>query len=188
MAMQKPIKPQDQMTLEQRLRASTEAWFKRYERLQWAFPEEEAHEYAEEMTQVAEGKKRETQRSPYEIKREMKLLIHMEGLVQGVRVLVVAAICVFPFLWQPAFLPDSGILVLGWMLACWISAGVVGCRRFWKDYLDVLRRRRLQCFWEWRSADSRFPVQSISPSGLSERSELPPEAGESQNKPPYLLD
>jgi hypothetical protein len=73
--MQKPIKAQDGMTPEQRQKimlASSKAWRKQYDWLCRYFPEEEARDYAEEMTQVTEGKKTETERSPYEIRREME--------------------------------------------------------------------------------------------------------------------
>ena len=139
------------------------------------------------MTQVAEGSKPETERSPHGIRREMKLLIQIDELVRVVRGLVVIAICALPLLWQPFFLPkDSNIAWAGWLIACWIVAWVVGSNRYWKDSFDVLRRRRMQCFWEWRSSTLRFPVQSIIDSGLADRSELPPETGEFKNKPPYL--
>ncbi|HEU5314074.1 MAG TPA: hypothetical protein VFU08_09625 [Candidatus Udaeobacter sp.] len=59
--------------------------------LQWYFPDEEAHDYAEELTQVAEGRKRETERSPHEIRREMKLLANIEALINARRLFVTIA-------------------------------------------------------------------------------------------------
>jgi hypothetical protein len=168
-----------------------EAWARRYDWLRWYFPDEEAHEYAEELTQVAEGGKRETERSPHEIRREMKLLMQIESLVHTTRALaVVAAGLGLPFLlWQ--LLPLNGDTLSEriarplLLLACWFSAGILGCKRFWKNWLDVLRQRRLKCFWEWRSATLRFPVID---SGRSDTSELPAEASEFQSKPPYSRD
>jgi hypothetical protein len=122
------------------------------------------------------------------MRREMKVLIQIDQIVRVMRGLVVATILALPFLWQPSFLPDSGIASIGWVIACWIAAGVVGHMRLWKDCLDVLLRRRMQCFWEWRSATLRFPVQSMTDTGLFDRSELPPKGSEPQNKPPYLPD
>ena len=65
--------------------------------LQWYFPDEEAHDYAEELTQVAEGRKRETERSPHEIRREMKLLANIEALINARRLLVTIAALASPF-------------------------------------------------------------------------------------------
>lgn len=64
--------------LTEELRRSAETWGRWYDWLQWYFPDEEAHEYAEELTQVTEGRKRETERSPHEIKREMKLTTYVK--------------------------------------------------------------------------------------------------------------
>jgi len=50
--------------LDKTIRASAETWRKHYDGLCWYFPAEEAHEYAEELTQVAEGRKRETESLP----------------------------------------------------------------------------------------------------------------------------
>jgi hypothetical protein len=170
---------------------SAKAWARRYDWLRWYFPDEEAHEYAEQVTQVAEGRKHETERSPHEIRREMKLLMQIESLVHTTRVLAVVAVGFgLPFLLYH-FLSLNGdtlserIARPGLLLACWVSAGVLGYRRFWKDWLDVLRQRRLKCFWEWRSATLRFPTGSIIDSMSSDKSELPPEASEFEKKPPY---
>jgi hypothetical protein len=70
--MPTPITPQD----------SAKAWYRQYEWLQSYFPEEEAREYAEEVTQVAQGRKRETEKSPHEIRREMNLLMQIESLIR----------------------------------------------------------------------------------------------------------
>ena len=78
--------------LEKTLRASADRWRKHYDWLCWYFPDEEAHEYAEELTEVQEGRKRETERPPHEIRREMKLLANIEELV----VLVPIAAVAFP--------------------------------------------------------------------------------------------
>jgi hypothetical protein len=40
----------------EKLQRSAAVWSKWYDWLQWYFPDEEAHEYAEELTQVAEGR------------------------------------------------------------------------------------------------------------------------------------
>jgi hypothetical protein len=81
----------------EKLQRSTAVWSKSYDWLQWHFPDEEAHEYAEEMTQVAEGRKRETERSAHEIRREMKLLANTEALINTIRVLAAIAALACPF-------------------------------------------------------------------------------------------
>jgi hypothetical protein len=53
------IMPEDPFKNFQRSAAICSKW---YDWLKWYFPDEEAHEYAEELTQVAEGRKRETER------------------------------------------------------------------------------------------------------------------------------
>ena len=111
--------------LAEELRRSAETWRRWYDWLQWYFPDEEAHEYAEELTHVAEGRKRETERSPQEIRREMKLLAEIESLVHIARVVaVVAAALGLPFLlWQLLSLNGDTLSeritrpVL--LLACW---------------------------------------------------------------------
>jgi hypothetical protein len=75
------------MTWKNGFAAGAETWGKWFDWLQWYFPDEEAHEYAEELTQVTEGRKREAERSPHEIKREMKLLANIEALINASRCL-----------------------------------------------------------------------------------------------------
>ncbi len=78
---------------------SADVWFRHYEWLRTYFSDEEAHEYAEEITQVAEGRKHETDRSQHEIRREMKLLGEIESLVHTTRALAVVAVGLgLPFL------------------------------------------------------------------------------------------
>lgn len=179
------------MPLDEETRRRNAAWVKRCDWVGVYFPDQ-ANEYADEMSRVAEGEKRETERSPHEIKREMKLLTDIEGFVHSTRVLVVLAIFVLPLLWQPSFTKSdtalAGWAATGWIVLCWFLAVIVGCMRFWKNYLNVLRQVRLQRFWEWRSATLRFPVKGTIPSELFEGSEPPEEAGEFQSKPPYLRD
>jgi hypothetical protein len=181
--------------LAEELRRSSETWGKWYDWLQWYFPDEEAHEYAEELTQVAEGRKRETERSPHEIKREMKLLANMEVLINTIRFLVTLAVFASPFyflLLRPSFmdsLPDTAAATwvrVGVAISCVVLAFVVWNRPFWKNWVAILRRVRLRCFWEWRSATLRFPVKSITPD-FYETSKPFEEASEFQKKPPHLL-
>jgi hypothetical protein len=180
--MQTPIKAQD----------SANAWYRQYKRLQSYFPEEEAREYAEEITQVAEGRKRETERSPHEIRREMNLLMQIESLIHTTRVLTVIAVGFgLPFLLYQLLSPNGDTLSERIMrpalfLASWVAAGVLWCKRFWKDWLDALRQRRLKCFWEWRSATLRFPTMiSAFDSMSSDKSELSPEASEFKKQKPH---
>jgi hypothetical protein len=185
--------------LSEQLRRSTKTWRKWYDWLQWYFPHEEAHEYAEELTQVTEGKKRETERSSHEIKREMKLLSNTETLINTIRLLVALGAFAAPFyfiLSRPLFLVpllDSETVAATWIrvgltIFCAVPAVVVWNRPFWKNWVAVLRRARLRCFWEWRSATLRFPVKSIAPDHLYEISEPLEEPSEFQRKPPYLRD
>ena len=81
----------------EKFQRSTAVWSKWYDWLQWYFPDEEAREYAEELTQVAEGRKRETERSPHEIRREMKSLANIEALIVAIRSLVTIAALTSPF-------------------------------------------------------------------------------------------
>lgn len=159
--------------LEKELRRSAETWRKWYDWLQWYFPDEEAHDYAEELTQVAEGRKRETERSPHEIRREMKLLANIEALINARRLLVTIAALASPFyflLLRPSFLDsllDSETAAATWVrvgvgISCVVLAVVVWNRPFWDNCLTVLRRTRLGCFWECRSATLRFPVKPSS--------------------------
>jgi hypothetical protein len=182
--------------LAEELRRSAKTWSKWYDWLQWHFPDEEAHEYAEELTQVAEGRKRETERSPHEIRREMKLLANIEALINAIRLLVALGAFAAPFcfmLSRPFFLVpllDSETVAATWIrvglaMFCVVPAVVVWNRRFWKNWIGGLRRIRLRCFWEWRSATLRFPVKSIAPD-FYETSEPFKEASELQKKPPYL--
>jgi hypothetical protein len=154
--------------LAEELRRSAETWGRWYDWLQWYFPDEEAHEYAEELTQVAEGRKRETERSPHEIKREMRLLANIEALINAIRLLVTIAALACPFyflLLRSSFLDlllDSDTAAATWVrvgvaISCVVLAVVVWNRPFWDNCLTVLRRTRLRCFWEWRSATLRFP-------------------------------
>jgi hypothetical protein len=178
----------------EKLQRSAVVWSKWYDWLQWYFPDEEAHEYAEELTQVAEGRKRETERSPHEIRREMKLLASIEALINAIRLLVTLAAVASPFyflLLRPSFLdslPDTAATTwirVGVEILCVVLAVVVWKRPFWDNCLTVLRRTRLRCFWEWRSATLRFPVKTIIPSGLFDTSELPQEASEVEGKKPH---
>src|SRR6266404_5077563 len=130
---------------ERSMHANAEAWCKRYELLCWHFEDDEAREYAEEMSQIAERRKDAMQRSPHEIKQEMRLLAHLESLVSAIRGLVVIATFFLPAFLLGKFLPDQlkeRIPTLAWvaaaLLAGWIGAAVVGFHRFWQSYLDVL--------------------------------------------------
>ena len=170
---------------------SAKAWVRRYDWLQYHFPDDEAREYADEMTEVAEGRKRETERPPHEIRREMKILMKIEGVVQFTRAVAVVAvflglpILLLQFLSLDGDTLSERVARPALVLACWILAGVIGYRRLWNEWLNVLRRRRLECFWEWRSATFRFPTSSMIDSMSSDKSELPPEASKLENKPPY---
>jgi|SRR5215470_16925553 len=124
----KPRTAQDDLITPE-LGASLKAWRERYDWLSSHFDFDEAHEYAEEMTQVAERQKGETERSRDDIKRDMGLLIKIGQILWAVRLLVVVAICA-PFVWQPYFLPDSVIAQIGWTIACWIPAVAIGRSRF----------------------------------------------------------
>jgi hypothetical protein len=166
--------------LEKELRRSAETWRKWYDWLQWYFPDEEAHDYAEELTQVAEGRKRETERSPHEIKREMKFLANIEALINARRLVVTIAALASPFyflLLRPSFLDsllDSETAAATWVcvgvgISCVVLAVVVWNRPFWDNCLTVLRRTRLGCFWEWRSVTLRFPVKPSSRQDSSTR-------------------
>jgi hypothetical protein len=183
--------------LAEKLQRSAAIWSKWYDLLQWYFPDEEAHEYAEELTQVAEGRKRETERSPHEIKREMKLLANIEALITAIRLFVTIAALACPFyflLLRPSFLDsllDSDTAAATWArvgvaISCVVLAVVVWKRPFWGNWVAILRRVRLRCFWEWRSATLRFPVKSIAPD-FDETSKPFEEASEFQKKPPYSL-
>lgn len=177
------------------MRANAEAWCKRHDALSWQFPEEEARDYADAMSDVAEGKKANMERSPHEIKQEMRLLSHLESLVVAIRALVVAATLFLPaFLWV-RFVPDEVkeripeglpllVLTLAVLLVGLIIASVVGFHSFWQNYLDVLRRKRTQSFWEWRSATLRFPTRHVIGSMSSDKTE-PPDISETDSKPPY---
>lgn len=183
---------------------ATERWVRHYEWLQRYFSHEEANEYAEELTQAGEERQPKIERSPLEIKREMELITHIEASVQAVRVLVGIALffCTFFLLgWiRSDFCNDRCEKIIE-SIPKWVSipvliiftfgtifvANAVSNLRFWKRYLDMLRRKRLQSFWEWRSATLRYPLRHTIYSGDFGRSE-PPDADPSQNKPPYLLD
>jgi hypothetical protein len=182
-------------TLE-KFQRSTAVWSKWYERLQWSFPDEEAHEYAEELTQVAEGRKREPERSPHEIKREMKLLSNTEALINSIRLLVALGISAAPFcfiLSRPLFLVpvlDRETVAATWIrvgltIFCVVPGVVVWNRPFWRNWVAVLRRARLRYFWEWRSATLRFPIKTVIPSALFDTSQLPNEASDVERKPPH---
>jgi hypothetical protein len=181
----------------EKLQRGAKTWSRWYDWLQWHFRDEEAHEYAEELTQVEEGRKREIERSPLEIKQEMKLLSNTEVLVNTIRLLVALGAFAAPFcfiLSRPLFLLpllDSETVAATWIrvglaLFCVVPAVMVWKRPFWKNWLAVLRRARLRYFWEWRSATLRFPVKSIAPD-FYETSKPFEEASEFQKKPPYLL-
>src|SRR6516162_8540770 len=116
---------------EKKLQSDAAAWVKRYESLCYSFDDNEAREYAEEMSQVAEGRKDATQKSPHDIRREMKLLTNIESMIVLVRGAVVVVLVLVPLCFQPAFLPDPSIARLAWLVAIWILAGVVGYRPFW---------------------------------------------------------
>ena len=88
--------------------------------------------------------------------------------------LVVLGTLAAPFcfiLSRPLFLVpllDSETVAATWIrvglaIFCVVPAVVVWNRPFWKNWIAVLRRARLRCFWEWRSATLRFPVKSIAP-------------------------
>ena len=188
----------------QRAQDSTERWFRHYNWLQRYFSDEEAHQYAEELTEVDENRKPHVERSPFEIKREMEMISHIEESVQVLRVLVGIAVffcAVDVVAWLKShFCGDRCENTLA-SIPPWVSLpllivftfasiflGVAAAElRFWKRYLDVLRRKRMQSFWEWRSATLRFPTGHTIYSGDFDRSE-PPEPGEFENKPPYLSD
>ncbi|PYK40216.1 MAG: hypothetical protein DME49_01140 [Verrucomicrobia bacterium] len=182
--MSAPRKPED----------SAKLWARWYDRLRWYFTDEEAHEYAEEVTEVAEGRKRDSERSPQEIRRDMNLLMRLEALVQTARGVAVLAVALgLPFLLMELLDINGDALIErvlrgALLLGSWVAAAVLAYRRFWKDWLTVLRQKRLKCFWEWRSATLRFPTDAIIDSGLSDVSELPTEAAERPKKPPYSLD
>jgi len=105
------------------LQRSAAVWRKWYDWLQWYFPDEEAHDYAEELTEVAEGRKRGTERPAHEIRREMKLLANFEALIVAIRLLVTIAALTSPFyflLLRPSFLdslPDTAATI-------WVRVGV----------------------------------------------------------------
>jgi hypothetical protein len=144
------------------------------------------------------------ERSPLEIKREMKMIGHIEGAVQAVRVLV-GVVVFFCLLSAVAWLRSdfcgdrrenalasipqwaSLLLVVAFTFGSIFLAFAVSDLRFWKRYLDVLRRKRMQSFWAWRSATLRFPAGHTIYSGDFERSE-PPEPSEDRNKSPYSFD
>jgi len=62
-----------------RAQDSTDRWVRHYEWLQRYSSHEEAHRYAEELTQAGEERNPRIERSPLEIKREMKMKGHIEG-------------------------------------------------------------------------------------------------------------
>jgi hypothetical protein len=172
--------------------------------LQRYFSDEEAHQYAEEVTEAGEDGKPRIERSSFEIKHEMEMISHIEASVQTVRVLVGIVVFFCPVsvaAWLRshfcgercentlASIPQwaSLLLLIAFTFGSVFLAVAVSDLRFWKRYLDVLRRKRMQSFWEWRSATLRFPTGNTMYSGDFERSE-PPGPGEFKDKPPYLFD
>ena len=81
----------------------------------------------------------------------------------------------------------SLLLVIAFTFGSIFLAFTVSDLRFWKRYLDVLRRKRMQPFGVWRSATLRFPAGHTIYSGDFDRSE-PLEPSEDRNKPPYSFD
>jgi hypothetical protein len=178
---------------------STDRWFRHYEWLQRYFSDEEAHQYAEQLTEAGEERNPSTERSPVEIKREMEMISHIEGAVQAVRVLV-GIVVFFGLLSVVAWLrldfcgdrcenalasiPQwaSLLLLIAFTFSSIFLAIAVSDLRFWKRYLDVLRSKRMQSFWEWRSATLRFPTGHTIYSGDFDRSE-PPEPSEGRYPP-----
>ena len=125
----------------------------------------------------------------------MKLLANIEALINTIRFLVTLAAFASPFyflLLRPSFLdslPDTAAATwvrVGVAISCVVLAVVVWNRPFWENWVAILRRVRLRCFWEWRSATLRFPVKSIAPD-FYETSKPFEEASEFQKKPPHLL-
>jgi hypothetical protein len=186
-----------------RAQESTERWFRHYEWLQRYFSDEEAHQYAEELTEAGEDRKPRIGRSSSEIKREMELISHIEASVQTVRVIVgiVVFFCpVFMTAWLRshfcgdrcentlASIPQwaSLLLLIAFTFGSILLAVAVSDLRFWKRYLDVLRRKRMQSFWEWRSATLRFPTGHTMYSSDFDRSELLG-PGEFKDKPPVII-
>ena len=138
--------------------------------------------------------------SSSEIKREMELISHIEASVQTVRVIVgiVVFFCpVFMTAWLRshfcgdrcenilASIPQwaSLLLLIAFTFGSILLAVAVSDLQFWKRYLDVLRRKRMQSFWEWRSATLRFPTGHTMYSSDFDRSELPGPS-EFKDKPP----
>jgi len=178
-----------------RAERSNERWVRHYESLQWHFSPEEAHEYAEELT---EGEHRTAQaaRSPQEIKGEMEMIGHIEASIQTLRVLVGIAAFFCPLALvsslESHFCDDrcknmlasippwvSTLLLIAFTFGSIFFAVAICQLSFWKRYLDLLRRKRLQSFWEWRSATLRFPTGHMIYSGDFDRTE-PPDVGEPQ--------
>jgi hypothetical protein len=173
---------------------STERWVRHYEWLQRYFAHEDAHQYAEELTEAREQRRPHVERSPLEIKREMEMISHIEASLQAVRVLVGIAVFFCPVLvvaWLRSHFCDDRCENTLASIPQWVSlpllivftfgsiflAVAVSHLRFWKRYLDMLRRKRMQSFWEWRSSTLRFPTGHTVYSGDFDRSE-PPEPGD----------
>jgi hypothetical protein len=129
----------------------------------------------------------------------MEMISHIEGAVQAVRVLV-GIVVFFGLLSVVAWLrldfcgdrcenalasiPQwaSLLLLIAFTFSSIFLAIAVSDLRFWKRYLDVLRSKRMQSFWEWRSATLRFPTGHTIYSGDFDRSE-PPEPSEGRYPP-----
>jgi len=163
-----------------RAQDSTDRWVRHYEWLQRYFSHEEAHQYAEELTQAGEERNPRIERSPLEIKREMKMIGHIEGAVQAVRVLVgiVVFFCLLSVVaWLRsdfcgdrcenalASIPQwaSLLLVIAFTFGSIFLAFTVSDLRFWKRYLDVLRAEGCSLFGRGvpRRCDSLRGTRSI---------------------------